>query len=153
MDCGFVILTPDTCATAGCSTMSGLEIVGVVLGAIPITVVLIEQYRQRQIRIDFRKKEPFVLRLIQSLKFQHYLLLNDIKLTLKGAGVEVDESVIQSNPSLFGDTAVAEAVRDYLGPDCSIYFEAVEGCHMVLTRIFGSIKGLEEVSVSQSVNE
>lgn len=131
--------------------MSGLEIVGVVLSAIPITVVLIEQYRARQMRIDFRKKEPFVLRLIQSLKFQHYLLLNDVKLTLKGAGVEANESVIQSNPPLFGDAAVAEAVRDYLGPDCSIYFEAVQGCHMVLTRIFGSIKGLEEVTVGQSV--
>ncbi|KAL2816014.1 hypothetical protein BDW59DRAFT_12256 [Aspergillus cavernicola] len=122
--------------------MSGLEIVGAVLGGIPIVIAAIETYRERQSRVSFRRKEPFISRLVQSLNAQHYLLLSDIKMTLTGAGVEYDRSSVQLSPSVFRDHEVTEAVDDYLGADSRVYYEAVDRCHLVLGELVGSIEGL-----------
>ncbi|RDW78922.1 uncharacterized protein DSM5745_05774 [Aspergillus mulundensis] len=126
--------------------MSGLEIVGVVLGAIPITIAAIELYQERQTRIAFRNKKPYVLRLIQALKEQHYLLKSDIQLTLNGAGVEYNNPAHQPVGAMLRDPAVANAVKDYLGDDSEIYFGAVNACYIALARLVGRIQGLGAVT-------
>ncbi|KAL4938397.1 hypothetical protein BDV06DRAFT_231900 [Aspergillus oleicola] len=131
--------------------MSGLEIVGVVLGAIPITIAAIELYRERQTRIAFRNKDPYVLRLIQSLREQHYLLKSDIELTLHGAGVEYNKPINQTIGTIFRDPAVARAVTDYLGDDSEIYFGAVDSCYIVLAGLVGRIEGLGAVTGLESL--
>jgi hypothetical protein len=133
------------CYTA---TMSGLEVVGVVLGAIPIVVMAVEKYRRRKTRIAFRHKEVYVIRLIQSLRDQHYLLVSDIRLTLNGAGVNYDTLSTDRLPALFRDHNIAESVKDYLGSDSHVYFQAVDRCHSVLSALMRRIKGLESASVS-----
>lgn len=128
--------------------MSGLEIVGVVLGAIPIAIAAIETYRERQNRIKFRNKAPFIMKLISSLKAQHWILLSDIQRTLNNAGVEYDRSTSQLSPAIFQDPDIAEAVDEYLGEDRDIYYDAVQRCHRVLAELIGSIEGLDPVPVS-----
>ncbi|KAL4986565.1 hypothetical protein BDW68DRAFT_178687 [Aspergillus falconensis] len=126
--------------------MSGLEVVGVVLGAIPIVIMAVEKYRERQTRIAFRNKDPYVLRLIQSLRDQHYLLVSDIRLTLNGAGVDYDTLSTGLLPTLFRDPNIAEAVKEYLGSDSDVYLQAVERCRVVLAGLVGRIEGLGSVS-------
>ncbi|KAL3477339.1 hypothetical protein BJX99DRAFT_226403 [Aspergillus californicus] len=122
--------------------MSGLKLAGIVIGAIPIVIAAMDKYRERQSRIAFRSKEPFILRVIQSLKTQHYLLFSDIQITLRGAGVEYDRSTVQSNASIFQDQGLKDAVDDYLGTDSAVYYDAVDRCYMVLAGLVGSIEGL-----------
>ncbi|KAL3476579.1 hypothetical protein BJX99DRAFT_270394 [Aspergillus californicus] len=126
--------------------MSGLEVAGVVLGAIPVVITAIDLYRQRQMRIAFRSKEPYILRFIQALKAQQYLLQHDIEQILDGAGVDYDTSSNQITPSVFNDSAVRDAVNGYLGKNAGVYFDAVQLCHMVLVEVVGGIEGLGPVS-------
>ncbi|KAI9375471.1 hypothetical protein BJX61DRAFT_531544 [Aspergillus egyptiacus] len=125
--------------------MSGLEIAGIVLGAIPIIIGALERYRERQSRIAFRNKEPFILRLIQSLNAQHFLIMSDIQITLADAGVEYDRSSVQVGQQVFENPDVADAVNAYLGSDSAVNFDAIERCHMVLAELVASIKGLGSV--------
>ncbi|KAL4788602.1 hypothetical protein BJX76DRAFT_353048 [Aspergillus varians] len=125
--------------------MSGLEVAGVVLGAIPIVIAAIDIYRERQVRIAFRNKEPHILRFIQALKAQHYLLQHDIERILDGAGVEQNISSSQISSSVFSDSTVRAAVKGSLGKHANVYFDAVQACHMVLADVVGSIEGLGPV--------
>ncbi|KAL4757597.1 uncharacterized protein BDW70DRAFT_171137 [Aspergillus foveolatus] len=84
--------------------------------------------------ITFRHKEVYVIRLIQSLRDQHYHLVSDIRLTLHGAGVNYDTLSTDRLPALFRDHNIAEAVKEYLGSDSHVYFQAVDRCHAVSDR-------------------
>jgi hypothetical protein len=86
--------------------------------------------------------------LIQSLRDQHYLLIGDIRLTLNGAGVDYDTLSTDRLPALFHDQDIAEAVKEYLGSDSHVYFQAVDRCHAVLGALVRRIKGLGSASVS-----
>ena len=55
--------------------MSGFEVVGVVLGVIPLIISALDNYKKTSQRIKFfRGKEPYVAQLIQSLKEQMFFM-------------------------------------------------------------------------------
>ncbi|KAL2847595.1 hypothetical protein BJX68DRAFT_267998 [Aspergillus pseudodeflectus] len=123
--------------------MSGLEIVGVVLGVIPVVVASIKKYRERQGRLSFRSKGPVLRRLIQCLETQHFLLVADISVTLSKADVPHEPASAQLSPAIFNDSKVSDAVDDYLGDHRAIYYKAVNRCHAALAQLIESIDGLE----------
>jgi hypothetical protein len=127
--------------------MSGLEIVGVVIGAIPLVVAAIEKYRGRQSLISRRNKGPILRRLLQSLESQHFLLVTDIRLTLSKAGVPYDPASTQLSPVVFKDPIVSDAVDDYLGDNCDMYYNAVDRCHRALAELVQGISGLSPTPV------
>jgi hypothetical protein len=127
--------------------MSGLEIVGVVVGVIPLVIAAIEKCRERQSRITRRNKGPILRRLMVSLKSQHFLLVTDIRLTLSKAGVPYDSASAQLSPAIFKDAKVSDAVDDYLGEHSAIYYSAVDRCHRALAELIQGIAGLSPTPV------
>ncbi|KAL5334995.1 hypothetical protein BJX70DRAFT_376595 [Aspergillus crustosus] len=58
--------------------MSGIELVGVVLGAIPLILSAIESYKKTSQRCKyFRYKEPYIIALVHSLEDQRFFLETD----------------------------------------------------------------------------
>ncbi|KAL4909596.1 hypothetical protein BDW74DRAFT_174796 [Aspergillus multicolor] len=107
--------------------MSGLEIAGIVLGAIPLAIAAIEIYRQRQNRIPFRKKAPFIARLLSILDTQQFLLID---------------------PAIFKDPMVAGAVDEYLAENAPAYYGAIVECHRALAELVASIEGFDPIPKS-----
>ncbi|PKY00855.1 hypothetical protein P168DRAFT_299736 [Aspergillus campestris IBT 28561] len=126
--------------------MSGFEVVGVVLGALPMIIGAIDKYKATSQRFRFfRFKEPFIAQLIQSLQEQRFFLETDLQVILKETHLEDEEIAVllkQSNSSLFEDPEVAHAVQEYLGDGYEPYTIAVTRCQEVLTEIAGHIRGL-----------
>lgn len=69
--------------------MSGLEVVGVVLSAIPLIISAIESYKKTRQRFKyFKYKEPFIVDLIHSLEDQRFFLETDLYILLKTTYLE-----------------------------------------------------------------
>jgi hypothetical protein len=128
-------------------TMSGLEIVGVVIGVIPVVVASVKKYRERQSRLSFRSKGPILQRLVQCLETQHFLLVADISVTLSKADVPHDPASAQLIPAIFNDPKISDAVDEYLGDHRAIYYKAVNRCYAALAQLIQSIDGLEPMPV------
>ncbi|KAL3460891.1 hypothetical protein BJX64DRAFT_262012 [Aspergillus heterothallicus] len=125
--------------------MSGLEIVGVVVGVIPIIVAAVEKYRERQSRLSFRSKDPMLRRLLLSLDSQYWLLQADVRLTLNRAGVTYDHDSEELSPVIFKDANISSAVDQYLGNDRAVYYSAIDRCHMALAELIQGIEGLHSM--------
>ena len=127
--------------------MSGLEVAGVILGAIPIIISAIDKYKTTSQRLKwFRYKEPYIAQLIQSLKEQKFFLESDIIVTLKMStdleSNEISNWLQKPDSSLFEDPEIAEAVREYLGEGYIQYKGAIDRCQCILEGIAKDISGL-----------
>lgn len=126
--------------------MSGFEIVGVVLGAIPLLISAIEKYKATSQRLKyFKYKEPYIAQLIQSLEDQKFFLESDLYIPLNSTHLEEDQInhlICQPNPDLFQDTEISQALREYLGDGYAPYQRAVTRCHQILVQIASNINGL-----------
>lgn len=126
--------------------MSGFEIVGVILGAIPLLISAIEKYKATSQRLKyFKYKEPYIAQLIQSLEDQKFFLESDLYIPLNSTNLEEDQinNVIrQANPDLFRDIEISQALREYLGDGYAPYQRAVTRCHQILVEIASNINGL-----------
>lgn len=125
--------------------MSGFEIAGVILGAIPIIISAIDSYKTTSQRVKwFRSKEPYIARLIESLEEQRFLLESDIIETLRmSTDLEFDEIFARlqcPNSGLFED--VDDSVREYLGDGYIHYNGAIDRCRRILESIAKDISGL-----------
>ncbi|CAI7610528.1 unnamed protein product [Penicillium bialowiezense] len=127
--------------------MSGIEIIGVVLGALPLITSLIDQYRvSKRIYKVFRYKEPYIDQLIQSLRTQNFFLETDILVILKEI---FGQDFVQSIPdftaaslSLFEDPEVSSRIEEYLGDGYAHYRVALSRCEQILSEIAQNISGL-----------
>ncbi|CAG8330336.1 unnamed protein product [Penicillium salamii] len=127
--------------------MSGIEILGVVMGALPLITSIIDQYRvSKRIYKVFRYKEPYIDQLIQSLKTQSFFLETDLLLILKETfGEEFVRSIpdfAQISPTLFENPEVAARIQEYLGDGYAHYRVAVLRCEDILAGIAKNIGGL-----------
>lgn len=121
--------------------MSGFEVVGVVLGALPLIITAVDQYRvSKRLFHVFRYKEPYIDRLIQSLKEQKFFIESDLHMTLKETFV--DQEFVQTTSVIFDNPQVAEAVEEYLGDGYQHYIVALSRCEQILADIAGNIGGL-----------
>ncbi|KAJ5367048.1 hypothetical protein N7541_000989 [Penicillium brevicompactum] len=128
--------------------MSGIEIVGVVLGALPLITSLIDQYRvSKRIYKVFRYKEPYIDQLIQSLRTQNFFLETDILVILKETfGQDFVQSIpdfAQASSTLFEDPEVSSRIEEYLGDGYAHYKAALSRCEEILSAIAENISGLK----------
>ncbi|KAJ5602039.1 hypothetical protein N7510_011573 [Penicillium lagena] len=128
--------------------MSGLEVVGVVLGALPLIITAVDQYRaSKRLFKVFRHKEPYIDRLIQTLRAQKFLLETDLSMTLKETFGDPDfvqstSNFAQTTSLLFENQEVARRVQENLGDGYEHYIVALSQCEQALAEIAGHISGL-----------
>jgi hypothetical protein len=137
--------------------MSGFEIVGVVLGAIPLIISAINCYKTTSQKIKFMtKKELLLNRLIQSLEEQKFLLDNEIRLALQGTHLDEEEIIAliaRQGLNPFQDPEIADSLKDHLGEAFPLYKKAVSRCEDNLKAIIANISGLSSASqVSISIS-
>lgn len=130
--------------------MSGFEVVGVVLGAIPLIISAIDYYKVTSQKIKFMtKKELLLNRLIQSLEEQKFLLDSEIRLALQGTHLE-EEDIIglisQQGLNPFQDPKAADSLKEHLGEAFPLYKNAVSRCEDNLKAIIANISGLKSTS-------
>jgi hypothetical protein len=126
--------------------MSGVEVAGLLLGAIPIVVAALKTYKETKQRyIWFMSKEAYIDRLIQSLNEQVYFIKSDVEVALRSTDLK-PESIksILAGPDLspWNDHEVADAIRDYLGEGFELYVDALERCQATICTIIASLNGL-----------
>ncbi|KAK2768771.1 hypothetical protein FQN54_000627 [Arachnomyces sp. PD_36] len=130
--------------------MSGLEVIGVVLGAIPLLISAIEKYKTTSQRLKFFKyKEPFIAQLIQSLDDQRFFLESDLYIPLNATHLEeeqINDLITQPNSDLFQDPEIAHAIREHLGDGYVPYQRTVVRCQQILAEIATNIGGLASQS-------
>ncbi|CEL01824.1 hypothetical protein ASPCAL01402 [Aspergillus calidoustus] len=126
--------------------MSGVEVAGLILGAIPIVVAALKTYKETKQRyIWFMSKEAYIDRLIQSLNEQVYFIKSDVEVALRSTDLE-PESIksILTGPDLspWNDHEVADAIREYLGEGFELYLDALGRCQATICTIIASLNGL-----------
>ncbi|KAL4925913.1 uncharacterized protein BDV17DRAFT_165990 [Aspergillus undulatus] len=126
--------------------MSGVEVVGILLGAIPLVVSALKAYKESKQRyIWFMSKEPHIDRLIQSLNEQIYFIRSDVDVALRSTDLEQDKiKTFLSDPDLdlLRDREVADAIQDYLGEGFQLYLSALARCQGTICHIVQNLNGL-----------
>ncbi|KAE8327762.1 hypothetical protein BDV39DRAFT_214932 [Aspergillus sergii] len=130
--------------------MSGFEVVGVVLGAIPLIISALDYYKVTSQRIKFMvKKELLLNQLIQSLEEQKFYFQTDICLALKETHLEEKQIIAlidERGLNLFQDPEISDALKEYLGEGFTLYLNAVARCEHILSDIVSNISGLVATS-------
>lgn len=126
--------------------MSGFEVVGVVLGAIPLLISAIEKYKATSRTLKFyQQKETLVNELIRSLKEQEFFIKADFSLTLKATSIDQKnfENLLKNpTPKGFNDPDLLEEIKDSLGDGFDPYMAALVRCQVKLMEIAKKLIGL-----------
>lgn len=140
--------------------MSGFEIVGVVLGAIPLIISALEKYKTTSRRLRYvRQKEVLVNELIRSLNEQRCFIKGDIYLILKTTFLEDEEIDMFLNQSssrlseLFSDQMLAQEVQECLGDWYIPYITALDRCENMLMAIAKNLTGLSSDSQVRTMSD
>lgn len=120
--------------------MSGFEVVGVVLGAIPILLSAVEELKK--VTVIFRKRQH-VKHLATALLADKELLTQILISLLSNSGCK-DTFLLKDDPVRYlKDNAIRDQVRDYLGKEA---FAACNGlilqCHETVKKMATKIAGL-----------
>ena len=103
--------------------MSGVEVVGIALGVLPIVLQSIDAYKDsiRRVGTTIRKRK-YVEKLGRALLLQQQILEETVKSIVLACGCE-NVTALEEDPfGYFGDEDVRERVEDYLGPKNSVAF-------------------------------
>ncbi|KAI1116815.1 hypothetical protein F5Y14DRAFT_405323 [Nemania sp. NC0429] len=126
--------------------MAGLEVAGVVLGAIPLVISALEHYKAgRGTAATFFKWRDQLDLLIYRLKLQKCLLHLDLLELLRGAGVgaAVEEDLTEEEClQVLRDSNNEQAVREYLGVVYNMFLDVLgryETCLTILVEKLGHI--------------
>lgn len=103
--------------------MSGLEVVGVALGCIPIVLHCVDVYKSSIRRVGTTIwKRKHVEKLARALLLQQQILEETVKSVVLACGCD-DVGALEEDPfGYFGSEVVRERVEDYLGPKNSVAF-------------------------------
>jgi hypothetical protein len=130
--------------------MSGFEVVGVVLGALPIIVSILESYKSLgRARVAFRNKQFYLDRMINALSWQKTLIEGDLEILLRNVGFEdlaIHKITSGSYEALLQDTDIQQQVRAYMGRRFESYVHVLSDCERTLLSIVRSVKGLQQGS-------
>ncbi|OQE14181.1 hypothetical protein PENFLA_c040G02035 [Penicillium flavigenum] len=105
--------------------MSGLEVIGVVLGTIALIISALDSYK--------------------SLEEQRFFLQTDTCLALKETHLEEKQIITlidEQGLNLFQNPEVADALKEYLGEGFVLYTNAVARCQHIFNDIVANISGL-----------
>ena len=116
--------------------MSGFEVAGIILGAIPIIVTALQQYKTAKEKLSyFGNKALYIDRLIDSLEEQRVLIETDLYILLKATGVDIGAHSFMSHGQVFQDDEVEKELQDYLGAIYDPYRKALVRCEGALKAI------------------
>ncbi len=126
--------------------MSGFEIAGLILGAVPVTIAALKQYKTaREMKRYFVHKSLYIDRLIQALEEQSFFLESEFDIVLRAAGFEQrDIGTISGEylQTILLRSDVAEELSRYLGRGYELYRKALIRCETSLGEIVKNIGGL-----------
>ena len=133
------------------SSMSGLEIAGLVLGAIPVIIEALDSYRAGRSRATIWRKYGEVLgTLISELRLQEIFFAKNIERLLRSAGVDVSklDAFTRSKAGSVDDEGANEDVQLYLGAAYTSFLTIVESYRSTFARIAMKLQeSVEELSV------
>lgn len=126
--------------------MSGFEVVSLILGAVPVTIAALEQYKTAHEMLRyFNHKSVYIDRLIQALEEQKFYIESEFDIVLRAAGF--DQHAISTIHAEYLQTGllrsdIAEELDRYLGRGYDPYRKALVRCENSLGEIVMSIGGL-----------
>lgn len=124
--------------------MSGIEVAGLVLGALPLVLKSVDAYRDgfRRIVTTFNKRQH-VSKLARALRLQQHTLEELIKSVVLASGLE-DVLALDDDPVGYLNNAdVQEQVEEYLGPkNTSFLIEELEASIEAVGKVARSMSGL-----------
>lgn len=123
--------------------MSGIEIAGLVLGALPILFTALDAYKRDSSRLKsgFRKREH-VKKLARALRMQAQILDALIKNILLQSGCDLPPDPTELHSAL-SQRSIRETVDDHLGPkNVLVLTEALEDCLGCLRGTTAKVAGL-----------
>lgn len=124
--------------------MSGVEVVGLVLGTIPFIIAVLDRYKGSTL-LSRRKKH--VDKLIHALLEQEVLLEANVKLLLQKIDTDEDPQTTDELLNVLRDPQVAQQVEEYLGPKAYVsYIRTITDCEKVVGEVAKSIEGLGPAS-------
>lgn len=118
--------------------MSGLEVAGVVLGAIPIIICAIENYESTLDRVQvFLKWQDHLEKAIRELWIQHSSFEMTLRNLLKevASPAEAHEMMQDFDHPLWGSVALSRAFEERLGSAFGVYIHTIremESCMLKL---------------------
>ncbi|KAF6220317.1 hypothetical protein HO133_003449 [Letharia lupina] len=137
--------------------MSGMEVAGLILGAVPIMVAALGHYKTNHKKSwSFRYKASRIDQLIIALENQKFFLEGDLELALLEAGFERYDIVSMDTSNLQGllcRSDVAEELSRSLGRGFGPYKDTLGRCEASLTKIVQEMKGLVPGPQSGSLKE
>ena len=126
--------------------MSGIEAVGLILGAVPLIISALEHYKKtRETWLNFRHKSLYIDQLIEALAEQKVLIETDIRLILRAVYLdEVDDDLIKAHSclQLLHRPEVVADVAQYLGDIYEPYRRALNRCQNSVVEISKNLGGL-----------
>ena len=130
--------------------MSGFEIVGLIIGAIPVTIAALENYRTAHEMLRyFNNKSAYIDRLIQALEEQKFCLESEFDIVLRAAGFEQQDTStidVEYLQTILLRADIAKELGRYLGRGYEPYRKALVRCEKSLKEIVRSIRGLVPAS-------
>ena len=124
--------------------MSGFEIVGVLLGVLPIVLQSVDLYKQsiRRVGTTIRKRKH-VEKLAPALLLQQQILEETVKSVVLACGCE-NVGALEEDPfGYFSNEDVQERVEEFLGPKNSIAFiDLLTANNHVVKKVAKNISGL-----------
>ena len=126
--------------------MSGLEVAGLIIGAVPVIVAALEHYKAFHKKTWlFKNKSSRIDQLIIALGAQKFFLQGELELALLGAGFDryniasMDTNEVQN---LLNRDDVSERLIRSLGRGYDPFKETIVRCQKSLAKIVLEIKGL-----------
>jgi hypothetical protein len=132
--------------------MSGIEVAGLVLGALPILISALEGYSKglQPLKTFFKGHKPQLMALIRCLKHQKFLFRQNMRRLLLAAAPIEEHDLAKSEDVLtfMGRDDITKSVEQYLADDHSLDFFAdiLDEYKKYLEAIAGHLMG---VSVHQ----
>jgi hypothetical protein len=117
--------------------MSGIEVAGIVLGAIPIILAGLQFYAEGvRVTTRYLKYEKGVEDLISQLKTEHTIYSNSIELILDGVVKHKEIKDFLANPAgdRWKEPIFTAKLRKQLGSSCSSYIDTINHLVTILER-------------------
>lgn len=106
--------------------MSGFEVGGVVLDALPLIITAVDKYKATAgILKNFRHKESHIQKLIQALENQKFCVESELVIVWNGAFSKEDFAPIPPTSNDFKSLMVALAIQTHLGPGYQHFIAAL----------------------------
>jgi hypothetical protein len=123
--------------------MSGIEVAGLLLGAIPILVEGLGTYKKgiKSVRTGFRKRKE-VEKLCRALQQQERVLVELLKSILLRSGCDLPDELPAQIKQVLDDADILATVREYLGDNHDPFVNALQECEEIFQQLIYKITKL-----------